>query len=488
LLCSTVTGESTVALRRARDGAVGADLVEVRLDTARDPDADGVLRDRRMPVLVTCRAEWEGGQFKGSEEEREALLRRALDAGADYVDVEWAAPCRERVVARDPARVVVSAHDFTGVPSDLADRVAAMRASGAAVVKVAVMASSLCDQLALIDLASPPGDRTRPCRQVLLAMGEAGLATRVLAERLGNVWTYAGDGVAPGQIPAERLLGEFRFRQITSGWRLYGVVGRPIAHSVSPAMHNAAFAAAGIEAVYLPLAARDFEDFDRFARAVGLAGASVTAPFKLEALRSAATAEDAAARVGAANTLARRPDGDWDARNTDVAGFLAPLAGEALHGCRAVVLGAGGSARSVIEGLLSRGARVAVSARRADAAARLADEWRVAAGPFPPEPGAWDLLVNTTPVGTWPAVDASPIPDAAVRGPLVYDLVYNPGDTALMRAARANGARVIGGLEMLVAQAAGQFEWWTGQAPPVDAMRRAAAAALPGRAGTGSRA
>jgi 3-dehydroquinate dehydratase/shikimate dehydrogenase len=359
----------------------------------------------------------------------------------------------------------------------LAARVEAMRSSGAAVIKMAVMASSLCDQLPLFDVAARAGAGSGR-GHVLLAMGEAGVATRVLAARLGNAWTYAGDGVAPGQIPASRLLGEFRFRQITARSPVYGVVGRPIAHSVSPAMHNAAFGDAGIDAVYLPLAARDFGDFDGFARGLGIAGSSVTAPFKLDALRCAVEVQGSARRTGAANTLKRRADGRWDARNTDVEGFLAPLAAEGLRGCRATVIGAGGSARSVIDGLVSRGAQVTVSARRSDAASSLAHEWGVAAGAFPPLPGTWDVLVNTTPAGTWPRVDVSPIPDSAVRGALVYDLVYNPSETALMKAARASGARVIGGLDMLVAQAAGQFEWWTGRSPSLDVMRRAAEAVL----------
>lgn len=478
LVCTTVTGDTTEDLRRARDAARDADMVEVRLDTARDPDPPGVLAGRRVPVLVTCRAKWEGGHFRGSEEERASLLMGALDAGAEFVDVEWAASCRGRLLERDASRVVVSAHDFSGIPADLAQRVHAMQASGAAVVKVAVMASALCDQLPLFELAD--WSRGTQWRHVLLAMGEAGIATRVLASRLRNAWTYAGHAVAPGQVPTDLLIGQYGFRRLTAQTAIYGVAGRPIAHSMSPPMHNAAFCAAGIDAVYLPFAAQDFDDVDRFARALGVGGLSVTAPFKLEALQ-AANAAGAARRTGAANTLKRRADGGWDARNTDVQGFLAPLAGERLEGSRATVLGAGGAARSAIAGLLERRARVTVSARRRERATALAREWDVAAGPFPPEPGSWDLLVNTTPVGTWPNVAELPIPAAAACGPLVYDLIYNPRETALLKAASASGARTIGGLDMLVAQAARQFEWWTGRSPSQDVMRRAAEAVLSAR-------
>jgi 3-dehydroquinate dehydratase/shikimate dehydrogenase len=476
LVCAAVTGATSAELVRARDAARRADLVEVRLDTAVDPDPEAVVANRTRPVLVTCRAAWEGGYFRGAEEERERLLIRALDAGADFVDVEWVAPCRDRVLARDPGRTVVSAHDFQGVPRDLSDRVRAMRASGAGVTKVAVMASRLSDQLPLFDLARPatPGGP----RHVLLAMGEAGVCTRVLAARLGNAWTYAGEGVAPGQPSVDRLLDVFRFRELSAAPRLFGVVGKPVAHSLSPDMHNAAFGGLGMDAAYLPLAAADFADFETFCTALAIEGVSVTAPFKRDALDYAAEHDPVARRVAAANTLRRRADGAWAARNTDVEGFLAPLAGVPLERRRVTVVGAGGAARAVIVGLLERGALVTLSGRRSDAVDALAREFGVEAGPFPPAPGSWNALVHTTPAGTWPDVEALPVPAESLHGGLVYDLVYNPPLTALMRAARERGATVIGGLDMLVGQAVRQFEWWTGRLPDAALMRAAAERAL----------
>jgi 3-dehydroquinate dehydratase/shikimate dehydrogenase len=476
-VCAAVTGESMEALRQARDAQASADLVEVRLDTARDPDPRGALAGRRTPVIVTCRAAWEGGKFQGSEDERARLLEQALAAGADFVDVEWAADCRARLIARAPDRVIVSSHDFSGVPADLRDRVRDMRGSGAAVVKVAVTASSLCDQLPLFEMAGAGGGSG--VRHVLLAMGEAGLATRVLAARLRNAWTYAGEAVAPGQVPVGRLLGEFRFRRLDANAPVMGVVGRPIAHSLSPVIHNAALDAAGLDGVYLPFAATNFADFLAFADALGVLGVSVTAPFKREALAAASGVAPRDRQVGAANTLRRAAAGGWDACNTDIGGFLAPLAERELSGVDVTVLGAGGSARAVVAALQGRGARITISARRRDQAVALAQECGAAAGELPPVPGSWQVLVNTTPCGTWPDTTASPIDGALLRGGrVVYDLVYNPEDTALLRAARDHGCETIGGLEMLVAQAALQFTWWTGRKAPVEVMRKAARVAL----------
>lgn len=474
-LCATVTASSVDALVRARDAAAGADLVELRLDSLVRPDAAGALAGRRAPVVVTCRPVWEGGAFDGSEEDRERILSEALDHGAEFVDVEFAAPFRHRLLARAPHRIVVSSHQFDGVPADLPGRFHAMRATGAAIVKIAVMAARLSDQLAVFRLAEslPEGDR-----HVLLAMGEAGAATRLLGARLRNAWMYAGAGVAPGQLGLHQMLGDYARGLTLASPRLFGVVGRPVAHSLSPAMHNAAFGELGLDAIYLPLAAADFGDFLAFADAVGLEGASVTAPFKRDALDAAAQRDPLVTRVGAANTLARADGGGWRAHNTDVEGFLAPL-GTALPGARRVaVLGAGGAARAVLVALEGLAADVTVHARREVAARELAEPFGAKWTTLPPIPGAWDLLVNTTPIGTWPDVEATPITAGLLAPGLVYDLVYNPPRTRLLRDALSQGARTIGGLEMLVAQAAAQLAWWTGRAAPVETMREAAHRAL----------
>ncbi|HET9272059.1 MAG TPA: type I 3-dehydroquinate dehydratase, partial [Vicinamibacterales bacterium] len=391
-LCETVTGTSMRELLAARDAATAGDMVELRLDGVSDLDVAGALQGRRTPAVVTCRASWEGGRFDGSEEERRAILRRALDAGAEFVDVEWRAGFDD-VIARDPARVVVSFHDFTGKPAGLEDRVAAMRRTGAGTIKVAYASRTLSDTLPLRAIGEAGS-------AVVIGMGEPGVPSRLLAARYGSRWTFAGQAVAPGQMPAARMIDAFRFRAVRATTRLFGVVSRTAMHSLSPVMHNAAFAAAGIDAVYVPLTTDDFGDFLAYAGAMGFEGASVTIPFKLAALDAAAVREPIAAAVGAANTLRHR--GVWEATNTDVDGFLAPLDElfqKTLAGARVSVLGAGGSARAVVAGLVSRGAKVTVHARRADQAAEVAGAFGAAAAPLPPAPGSWDLLVNCTPLG-----------------------------------------------------------------------------------------
>jgi 3-dehydroquinate dehydratase / shikimate dehydrogenase len=256
------------------------------------------------------------------------------------------------------------------------------------------------------------------------------------------------------------------------------IFGHPIKHSVSPAMHNAAFRAARLDAVYVPLEATDAEDFLTFAEAMDVRGASVTLPFKVDLL-TRVNADDLARRVGAVNTLMRGHSRDWIGTNTDVAGFLAPLAGRVdLKGARAAILGAGGAARGAAIALADAGARVVLHARRTTAARDVAGEIGVGYAAMPPAAGSWDLLVNATPVGMEPHVADTPWPDAQFDGRLVYDLIYNPMETRLLRDARQAGCGTLGGLDMLVAQASRQFELWTGRPPAVGVMRDAAESRL----------
>ena len=491
LLCETVTARSMADLRAARDAAV-ADMVELRLDGIADLDVAGALQGRRTPVVVTCRPEWEGGRFTGAEEERHRILAEALAHGAEFVDVEWATlhaihtPRFDDIVRMSPSRVVISSHDFAGVPNDLEARAADMRGYGAAVIKIAVMPHALRETLPLMAVARG-GDA------VVVGMGDAGVPTRLLAARYGSRWSYAGNGIAPGQIPARRMLSQFRFRDVSPSTRIFGVVSSSALHSFSPVMHNAAFAAGGVDAVYVPLQTTAFGDFDEFASALGIEGVSVTIPFKGDALRAASRADVLTRQVGAANTLRRVRDdrsadlvrSAWEATNTDVAGFLAPLEhafGRPLSGARASVIGGGGSARAVIVALLSRGAQVTVHTRRREQAEAVMESLgeypakagrhvlRIGAWPIPPE---WDLLVNCTPLGSPTMRDESPLPGGPFGGALVYDVTYGVGESRLLREARAAGCRTLDGLPMLVAQAERQFEWWIGRPPQPGVMRHA---------------
>jgi shikimate dehydrogenase len=281
------------------------------------------------------------------------------------------------------------------------------------------------------------------------------------------------------------MLAEYQLPRIRVDAALYAVVGSPIAHSLSPAMHNAGFAQLGRNAVYVPLDARDAGDFVTFARALRLQGASITAPFKVAMFDHVDERDPLADEVGAINTLVVC-DGRWRGTNTDVAGFLAPLRGRiALRGARVAVLGAGGAARAVAVALRRERAAVTVCARKREQARQVAALVGVRAGAFPPRPGTWDVLINATSCGSR-ADDPSPMAGVALDGEIVFDLIYAPPDTPLIRQARDAGCLTIGGIEMLVAQAERQFECWTGALPPPGLFKAAVAAAAEARAGVRS--
>jgi 3-dehydroquinate dehydratase/shikimate dehydrogenase len=472
LVVVTVTAATTAELRQRRDAVADADLVELRLDSVADPNVAGALAGRRRPVVITCRPTWEGGEFKGSEEERRRILSDAIALGAEYVDVEWRAGFTDLVSQTHGRRIVLSVHDFHSVPSNLAEGARAMRASGAEMVKIAVKTNRLRDCLPLLELGRSHG---RAGGLVLIGMGEHGLATRVLAGRFESAWTYAGAIGSVGQLSPSLLLEEYRFRSLTDATDVYGLVGASVSYSVSPAMHNAAFKANRIDAVYLPLPAADPDDFIAFARAIGLKGASVTIPFKVSLFEHIDEGDAVARRIGAINTI-RVANGRWLGANTDASGFLAPLRdrGVSLQGMRVAILGAGGAARAVAIALTPGGPDISVHARNRASAEEVAMMISGRVGAWPPEPGSWDLLINCTPMGTRPRLEETPVPAELLTGRLVYDLVYSPPATRLLRDAIGAGLETIGGLDMLVAQAHEQFHWWTDTRPPAGVMRAAA--------------
>ncbi|MEO7192138.1 MAG: type I 3-dehydroquinate dehydratase, partial [Vicinamibacterales bacterium] len=339
-IVETVTGDTLAGLREARDRAT-AGMVELRLDGVRDLDVAGALADRRVPVVVTCRPTWEGGRFDGSESDRLAILAAAIDLGAEYIDLEWRAD-RRALPRSERTRVVLSNHDFDGVPADIRDRTRAMLGEGADIVKIAVRADRLSDCLTLREVLAIDTPH------IAIAMGSAGHLTRLCPWLFGSCWTYGG-AAAPGQVGVRDMQRLYRVEAGSAATALYGIAGQPLGHSASPAMHNAAFAQLGLDAMYVTFETADADELINVADAFGVSGASITAPLKPAVFTRVRHVDALAEDTGAVNTI-RRGRGGWEGRNFDVAGFLAPLEqrGRALAGTLAVVLGAGGSARTAI--------------------------------------------------------------------------------------------------------------------------------------------
>jgi len=537
---SILAGEVHEALEQAEHARLaGADLVEYRLDHLFEGEDDHegaeacerLVRESPLACVATCRPAWAGGDYEGSEAARLSLLERlaTADHPPRYIDVELEVVERaggaERAIGAhtgptphasspsEPPGAIVSTHDFKGRPADLLQRLAKMREDRSARVhKIAYMARTIRDNLELFDLLA---ERERP--MIALAMGEAGLMSRVLAPKFGGFLTFASlrptTVTAPGQPTIADLLRTYRFRSIVPSTKVYGVVGWPISHSLSPQTHNAGFEGSGDDAggardahdgVYLPLPVPpEWESFK--ATLVELtehprldfAGASVTIPHKEHLVRLARERKGAGWRLdslsdacGAGNTLTRIEDG-WLVENTDARAATALVRealGEDLEGVRVTLLGAGGVARGIGAGLVQAGARVRVANRGGERAeAMAADLTRVlTAAPGEIEAIGWEqrgasdaeVVVNCTSVGmtSGPAADESPLDEDALAAlsedAVLFETVYAPLKTPLLREAEARGLRTIDGARLFVEQAALQFRGWTGREAPVGLFDR----------------
>jgi len=482
LLCvslTTGTTEETLALLHAPDRAF--DVAEVRLDYIRDPDVRRLLEGRPCPVIVTCRPVREGGRWAGDEGQRIALLEQADRLGADFVDVELEALPRFR--RQGKARLIVSYHNFTETPSDLRAIARRIEATDADIVKVATLAKSLRDNLAVFSLLRAARKPT-----IAVTMGEHGHVSRILGPKFGAFLVFAslapGREAAPGQVPVRDLLDLYGFRRIGSATRVYGVIANPVAHSMSPAIHNAAFQHCGVDAVYLPFRVDSPANFIPAWRELPVEGYSVTIPHKEAVIPLLDEVQPLARRIGAVNTIVMR-DGrllgsntDWSAAVKAIEGGLRQ--GESLAGKTVLLLGAGGAARAIAFGLTERGARLLIANRTHERAVKLAADAGCGVVPLAEVASvAYDILVNGTSLGMHPKVEETPLAAALLRpGALVFDSVYNPLETRLLREARAAGCRTVDGLEMFVNQAAEQFELWTRLPAPRALMRSVVAARL----------
>ena len=452
-----------------------ADFIELRLDCLEhDPEnLNEILKDIRGPVILTYRPSEQGGHRQLTREQRLRFWNHVAPRGeriwwdvesdlADDLGADW-------------SRVIVSHHDFNGVPGDLFDIYERLAASPAHVVKIAFQAHDITDCIPAFELLSRAH---REGREIIpIAMGNAGIATRVLGPAHGAFLTYGSlddeSATAPGQVTARDLRSLYHIDKIDRDTMVCGLIGLPVMHSVSPQLHNDWFAAEGLNGVYLPFEVKDVHSFMK--RMVhprtrelswNLRGLSVTAPHKQAVIQHLDWINLAAQEVGAVNTIMVKAD-RLLGFNTDSTGFLVPLVGkfESWARRRAAVIGAGGAARAAIKGLQNLRAAVTIFARNVSKAQPLAESFNINCEPLASATfGDYDLVVNTTPLGSGSYIDQSPVSAEQLNGArIAYDLIYNPADTSFLREARKAGCDTVGGLEMLVAQAKLQFELWTGK-------------------------
>lgn len=457
----------------------GAQLAELRLDwISRPPDLNKLLKGRPGPVVVTCRRPADGGRWKESEDARRMLLRQSIVMGAEYVDLE--ADVAQAIPRYGKTRRIISHHDFERTPDNLQEIHDNLCRLDPDVVKLVTMAQSPADNVRLLKLVSESKVPT-----IGFCMGELGLASRLLCVKYGSPFTYATFSkdrvLAPGQIPFDDMRSLYHVDEMNHETQVFGVIGDPIAHSHSPLIHNAALRHEGLNAVYLPLRIPTDEfkpTLDAYA-ALEIRGYSVTIPHKQAAAAFAQFRDPIAEETGAANTLYQDRANRWFAANTDYEAALASLRlgmeGRDLSGMRVLMLGAGGVARAIGLGCSRAGCVLTVTNRHKQRAQDLAESLGCQFCTWENRGSVeCEIVINCTPVGMWPEMNETPFPQHWLReNMLVFDTIYNPENTLLLKEARERGCRTVSGLEMFIRQAAAQFEVFAQRPAPLDVMRDA---------------
>ncbi len=449
----------------------GVQLVELRLDYIRNSvNLRRLLDDRPCSVIAACRRPNEGGKWEGSEQDRQVLLRTAIADGVDYIDLET--DIAEAIPRYGATKRIISYHNFRETPGNIEDIHHRATKLDPDIIKIITMANHPNDNIRVLKLCKASSVPT-----VAFCMGEIGLPSRVLCGKFGSPLTYAtfhhGRQFAPGQLSVSQMRDDYRYESIGPDTKVFGIVADPVAHSLSPRIHNALIRAAKLDMVYLPfrVPSEALSAFMERCTELGVCGLSISLPHKERVLKSLTALDDNVVGIRAANTVVFR-DREVFGYNTDYAAAMAslqqivPMADEKLFfkGYSALVLGAGGAAKAVAFGLKRLGATVLICARDYRKGESLASTLGCKFADWPVRQNAdYNILVNATSVGMHPNLNETPYEAAWFRrGTFVFDVVYNPEQTLFIKLARHAGCETVTGVDMFVRQAAKQFELFTG--------------------------
>ena len=486
-ICAVVAASKAAEMAKLlRFALQETSTVELRLDWL-SSDADRArflswlakFQPRNAAFLATCRRREGGGKLAAGVDRELYWLTQAREAGCQWCDLEVETlrklPGQSVRGYAVPPRVILSMHDFERTP-DLPRSVNPPAHGGVDAVKIAAEARTIQDSTRLLRLARNSKNF------VAVPMGEAGLPARILALREGSALAYApvASATAPGQVSLHDMKYLYRAHALTRRTRVYGVIGDPVGHSLSPLLHNTGFVARRIDAVYLPFLVHDLRDFLKAVPEFGLRGFSVTHPHKQAILKYLKECDPLAAEIGAVNTVVVRRNGSLYGGNTDCLGLLRALEKKLrIKGSRILVFGAGGAARAAVFALARSGATVAICARRERAAKELARAFGAESLPRAAlRTESFDAILNATPVGMHPHDGVSPLVPGELHCRLVMDMINRPQRTQLLKIAAQKGIATVPGIEMLIAQGVAQWEIWIGKRAPEAPMRRAVLSAL----------
>ncbi|KAL9241947.1 hypothetical protein vseg_015998 [Gypsophila vaccaria] len=502
LICAPVMADTVEEMvnqmKKAQE--YGADLVEIRLDHLKvfNPShhVSFIIKTSPLPTLFTYRPKWEGGQYEGDERRRLDVLRLAMEQGADYVDVELqvAEEFYNSIAGKKPedCKIIVSSHNYQYTPNieDLGNLVVKIQCTGADIVKIATTAVDVTDVARMFQITA-----NSQVPVIGLVMGEMGLISRILCPKFGGYLTFGtiepGKVSAPGQPTIKDLVDLYNFRYIRPDTKVFGIIGKPVGHSKSPILYNQCFKSDGFNGVYVPFLVDDVRNFLVTYSSPDFAGFSCTIPHKEAALQCSDEVDHVAKSIGAVNCIIKRPsDGKLMGYNTDYTGAITAIenslggtnltevkGGSPLAGKMFVVIGAGGAGKALAYGAKEKGARVVIANRTYERARELAN---IVGGDaislhdlesFCPEDNM--ILANTTSIGMHPKVDETPVPKLVLKHySLVFDAVYTPKMTRLLKEAEQEGAVIVNGLEMFIGQAYEQYERFTGLPAPRELFRK----------------
>ena len=497
-ICISVCAETSEKLiEQIKCAAPTADVIELRFDCLEKIECEKlsnelkqVRRSFKGKFLATLRPSEQGGKKNLTLAERkEFWFNSGVSEFVNWADFESEIPIENtsRHSAKVFEKVIKSFHDFKQVPANL-DEIYERAATNSETLKIALQTDDITDTIAVWKLLERAKSEHKQI--IPIAMGEAGKWTRILGLAHGAPMTYAaldaGSETAPGQISAKDLIETYLVKKLSPQTDVYGIIGYPVAHSLSPFMHNAAFKSQNIDAVYIPFEVKNLDEFiRRFVKSetreieLNFKGFSVTIPHKTAIIKHLDFIDETAKKIGAVNTIKIENDKLYG-YNTDAEGFIEPLKncyGD-LSDAKIAVFGAGGAARACVYALEKENAHVTIFARDVEKARKLTGDFKVQSSKFKVRNESYknfDIVVNTTPLGTiGEFADKTPASaDQLENINLVYDLIYNPFETLLIKEAKKASVPTIGGTAMLVAQAMAQFKIWTKNDAPMKQMSAA---------------
>lgn len=470
MICLTLSGGTIEnSLQEVRRNRQYIDICELRLDLIAAEEQKEAYKFPSLvdiPVILTLRRVQDGGKFTQSEKARRQLLIETLQKGDfSYVDIEDDVKRNDvELVARSKGvKIIRSFHDFKGVPEDIFARIKRL-SEKADVAKISVTPQGIGDVIKLFRIA----EELPNCEKIVIGMGDYGVCTRVLYKKMGSLLTFSSDNaVAPGQLSPKLLKTLYKADKVDQRTAVYGIIGNPVLHSSSPFIHNPGFGEINYNAIYVPFLVDNVAAFFQLAEKIRIRGFSVTIPYKNEVLRYLGNITREVMQIGACNTVIRVPN-MWKGMNTDYYGFLSPIEEDIDNGRikSAMVIGAGGAAKSIVKALRNRDVKVIILNRTVENAKALATtnlcQYDSLSNAKSYE-NKVDLIVQTTSVGLYPDTESNPIEGFEFSGrEIVYDIIYKPRYTKLLKLAEKSGCKIHFGAEMLLEQGKLQFEAFTG--------------------------